>query len=118
MLNKRYNMIHNMTVKQPYFDLIKAGKKTIELRLYDNKRRQIQIGDEIVFQNGDNFHRVSVKGMFLAKNFEELFKYVDPKFAGMNSIKEAIDIMEQFYDKDAQKKFGVVGICIENKKDN
>ena len=49
---------YNMTLKQPYFDLIKAGKKTVELRLYDEKRRQIKVGDEITFQNGDNFHTV------------------------------------------------------------
>lgn len=63
-------MKHNMTLKQPYFDLIKAGKKTIELRLYDNKRRQTQVGDTITFQNGDNFHTVKVKGLFVCKSFE------------------------------------------------
>lgn len=42
-------MNHNMTLKQPYFDLIKTGKKTIELRLYDDKRRKININDTITF---------------------------------------------------------------------
>lgn len=107
-------MKHNMTLKQPYFDLIKAGKKTIELRLYDEKRRKIQPGDTITFQNGDNFHTVKVKGLFVCDNFQQLFKFVDPKFAGLGTVKEALATMEQFYDKDAQAKFGIVGICIEN----
>ena len=110
-------MKHNMTLKQPYFDLIKAGKKTIELRLYDNKRRQIQVGDTITFQNGDNFHTVKVKGLFVCKNFEQLFKFINPKDTGLETTENAIHIMEQFYDKDAQKKFGVVGICRENVED-
>lgn len=110
-------MKHNMTLKQPYFDLIKAGKKTIELRLYDNKRRQIQVGDTITFQNGDNFHTVKVKGLFVCKSFEQLFKFINPKDTGLETTENAIHIMEQFYDKDAQKKFGVVGICIENIED-
>lgn len=107
-------MQHNMTLKQPYFDLIKAGKKTIELRLYDNKRRQIQVGDTIRFQNGDSFHTVKVKGLFISDSFKELFKFVDVQDTGLDNEKNAIKIMEQFYDKDAQAKFGVVGICIEN----
>jgi len=105
---------HHMTLKQPYFDLIKEGKKTIELRLYDTKRREINIGDTITFQNGDNFHTVQVKGLFTAANFKELFKFVDPKYTGLDTVENAIKIMEQFYDKDAQNKYGVVGICIEN----
>ena len=107
-------MKHNMTLKQPYFDLIKAGKKTIELRLYDNKRQQIKVGDTITFQNGDNFHTVKVKGLVISNNFKELFKFVDVNDTGLDNEANAIKIMEQFYDKDAQAKFGVVGICIEN----
>jgi len=110
-------MKHNMTLKQPYFDLIKAGKKTIELRLYDSKRKQIHVGDTITFQNGDNFHTVEVKGLIVCNNFKELFKFIDVQDTGLNNEKDAIKIMEQFYDKDAQKKFGVVGICIENIED-
>lgn len=110
-------MQHNMTLKQPYFDLIKVGKKKIELRLYDNKRQQIHTGDTIRFQNGDNFHTVNVTGMFICRNFEELFKFINAKDTGLDTVDNAIKIMEQFYDKDAQKKFGVVGICIENIED-
>ena len=105
---------HNMTLKQPYFDLIKAGKKTVELRLYDSKRQQIKPGDTITFQNGDNFHTVKVKGLFISDSFKELFKFIDVQDTGLDNEKNAIKIMEQFYDKDAQAKFGVVGICIEN----
>ena len=33
------------------FEMIKSGQKTIELRLYDEKRQLVNIGDEIVFTN-------------------------------------------------------------------
>lgn len=105
---------HNMTLKQPYFNLIREGKKTIELRLYDDKRRKIRVGDTIRFQNGDSFHTVEVKGLIISDSFKELFKFIDVQDTGLDNEKNAIEIMEQFYDKDAQKKFGVVGICIEN----
>ena len=42
-------MIHNMKLNESPFERIKNGTKTIEFRLYDEKRRQIKIGDKIVF---------------------------------------------------------------------
>lgn len=39
-------MTHNMQLQPISFEMIKNGTKTIELRLCDEKRRKIQIGDE------------------------------------------------------------------------
>lgn len=107
-------MIHKMTLKQPYYEYIRSGYKTIELRLYDNKRQQIRPGDEIIFQNGDLTNTVKVKGLIRAENFESLFDIIDVKKTGLENKERAINIMEEFYDKDAQNKFGVVGIIVEN----
>lgn len=38
-----------MKLQQKPFDSIKTGQKTIEMRLNDEKRRLINIGDEIEF---------------------------------------------------------------------
>ena len=35
------------------FEMIRNGKKTIELRLYDEKRKSISNGDRITFVNTD-----------------------------------------------------------------
>ena len=104
---------HNMTVKQPYFEYLRSGYKTIELRLYDSKRQQIVPGDTITFANGDLSFQVEVKGLVRAANFESLFEIIDVKKTGLENNKNAIEIMEQFYDKEAQEKFGVVGIVVE-----
>jgi len=42
-------MIHKMKLNESPFERIKNGTKTIEFRLYDEKRRQIKIGDKIEF---------------------------------------------------------------------
>lgn len=42
-------MIHRMKLNESPFERIKDGTKTIEFRLYDEKRRQIKIGDQIEF---------------------------------------------------------------------
>lgn len=104
---------HKMTLKQPYFDLICAGEKTIELRMYDSKRQEIQIGDKIEFTNQDKKCLVNVKGFVRAQTFAELFKFVDVEKTGLETVEKAVNIMQEFYDIDYQKKIGVVGICIE-----
>ena len=46
-------MKHEMGLQVKYFDFIKNGTKRIELRLFDEKRRGIKIGDIIEFTNSD-----------------------------------------------------------------
>ena len=41
--------IHQMKLNNKPFNMIKNGRKNIELRLYDEKRRKLNIGDEIIF---------------------------------------------------------------------
>ena len=42
-------MIHQMSLRPHPFEKIKLGEKTIELRLYDEKRKEIKVGDTIEF---------------------------------------------------------------------
>lgn len=42
-------MKHVMKLHSTPFEMIQSGRKTIELRLHDEKRRLISIGDEIKF---------------------------------------------------------------------
>ena len=44
---------HRMNLQSKYFDFIKDGTKRIELRLYDKKRQQIEIGDIIEFPKSE-----------------------------------------------------------------
>ena len=47
-------MRFNMHLKDGPFDAIKAGSKDIEMRLYDDTRKQIKIGDIIEFARNDD----------------------------------------------------------------
>ena len=42
-------MEHILKLQPKYFDYINKGTKRIELRLYDEKRQKIAIGDTIIF---------------------------------------------------------------------
>ena len=107
---------HVMKVKESYFGLLKNGKKTIELRLFDEKRREIEIGDEIEFHLFDNemeSFNSKVIGLYKAKSFRELCGDIDYKKAGFESKKELVEVLKEFYSDEKQEKYGVLGVEID-----
>ena len=100
---------------EPY-ELIKFGKKNIEMRLMDEKREKISIGDNIIFTNintGEQLKTV-VLNIFPFKNFEDLYRAFDKKRLGYSSEQDANPSdMEHYYKKEEIDKYGVVGIEID-----
>ena len=47
-------MTHQMKLNDAPFEMIEQRMKTIELRLWDEKRRSIAIGDKIAFIHAEN----------------------------------------------------------------
>ena len=109
-------MIYNMKLQRNPFELIKNGSKTIELRLYDEKRRLIKIGDLIDFTNIDTNEvlHVKVKALHIFKDFNDLYNHFNKISIGYKEQEEATPIdMEKYYSKEEQMKYNVVGIEIE-----
>ncbi len=104
-------MIHNMRLVDFAFKAIKNGEKDIEVRLNDEKRRLINIGDTIIFTNIDTGEIIKVEVMNLYKfnTFKELFDYFDHKRLGL-SDSDTYDIMNDFYTEEEQKRYGALGI--------
>ena len=114
-------MIYYMKLNPTPFEMIKSGKKTFELRLYDEKRQKIKVGDEIIFTNTVNGEMLSrtVKGIHIFESFHELYKSLPLLKCGYteDDIDSASPLdMEKYYSIDEQKNFGVVGIelCSDN----
>ena len=105
-----------MLTPSPY-EMIKNGKKTIELRLYDEKRQKIRIGDMIVFENTETEEKleVTVTALYIYDSFESLYKELPLSECGYteDDIKDASpDDMDIYYPKEKQTCYGVVGIRI------
>lgn len=112
-------MIHNMKLNSDPFRKIKNGSKTIELRLYDEKRRLLNIGDVIIFTNINTEEKLetSIENIYRYSNFEELYKNFNKVELGYDENEEAsYTDMEEYYSKDDILKYGVVGIKIKVKK--
>lgn len=111
-------MEHEMKLQPEYYNFILNGTKRIEIRLYDEKRQQIKIGDVIKFlkepELNDSFN-AKVVGLLRYNSFEEMFKDFDISILSDNSMTkdELISVLEQFYTKEKQEKYGVLGIRIE-----
>ena len=98
------------------FKLIKSGTKTIEMRLNDEKRQLIKVGDSIKFINRVTEEEMVtlVKSLHYYDSFDELYKYFDKVSIGYAEDEEANpDDMSQYYSKEDILKYGVVGIEIE-----
>lgn len=108
--------MHKLNVKEKYYNLLKSGKKTIELRLYDEKRQAIQIGDVIEFSNAsdaaDTF-QAEVINLHRAESFAALCEKIDCRRAGMADKEELITVLKEFYPEPRQKALGVVGIEVK-----
>ena len=66
-----------MKLKESPFERIKNGTKTIEFRLYDEKRSKIKIGDQIEFSKLPDLKEtilVNVLDLYKDSTFESLFK--------------------------------------------
>ncbi len=109
-------MYHQMRLSPAPFEQIQCGKKTIELRLWDEKRRLIHIGDTICFTNTQDANaqlRARVTALHRFESFEALYAALPLLQCGYDeeTIKFAHPSdMEQYYSSAEQKSYGVVGI--------
>lgn len=112
-------MTHYMNLHRQPFEMIKAGSKTIELRLWDEKRQQLKEYDTIIFTNSnDAAYQITaqVKALHIFSSFEDLYKALPLDKCGY--LPEELPIaspkdMEAYYSKEKQAQYGVVGIELE-----
>ena len=105
---------HQMNLQPKFFNFIKHGTKRIELRLFDEKRQQIQLGDMIEFSNGSENLQAEVIGLLRYDSFPALFEDFDIKILTDASMtkSELLATLGEFYPPEAQAKYGVVGKLI------
>lgn len=111
-------MEHEMKLQPEYFNFILNGTKRIEIRLNDEKRQQIKIGDTIRFLKEPELEEIfnaRVTGLLRYNSFDDMFKDFEIEILSDKSMtKEQLkNVLEQFYTKEKQEQYGVLGIRIE-----
>ncbi|MEG2956466.1 MAG: ASCH domain-containing protein [Clostridia bacterium] len=111
-------MTHDMKLQAKYFDYILHGTKRVELRLNDEKRKLIKVGDVLKFSKlpalTESFE-AKVIGLLNYSSFTELFKDFDISILADSSMTkdELLNVLEEFYTPEKQLEFGVLGIRLE-----
>ncbi len=101
------------------FEKLKAGKKKIESRLWDEKRQHIRVGDEIDFFKLPDLKetlRVTVIGLERFPTFEELahaFPLTDFCMPDGSMPEDFVQAMRPYYTEEEEKECGVVGIRVK-----
>ncbi|MDE7182530.1 MAG: ASCH domain-containing protein [Clostridia bacterium] len=105
-----------MNLAPSAFKSIGIGKKTIEMRLYDEKRAKLNVGDEIVFENTETHQKIKCNVINLTryKDFFELYSNFDKVAIGykINETANAED-MYAYYSPEQVVKYGVLAIEIK-----
>ena len=109
-------MVHYMNLHPRPFMMIAERKKTIELRLMDDKRKRIVPGDSIIFTStADAAEKLTcvVKQLHMFESFAALYAALPLERCGY--LPEELETaspadMEQYYSPEMQKEYGVVGI--------
>jgi ASC-1-like (ASCH) protein len=110
--------MHSMKFKEPHFTNVLIGKKIYELRINDEKRQKMNIGDNIIINNNDNLNKkyqIVITDKHFYNNFESAIRDSGIKkiLPNVKSIKKGIELYEKFpgYIEGA-KKYGIVRFSV------
>jgi ASC-1-like (ASCH) protein len=107
-----------MKLQSDPFERIKNGEKVLELRLYDEKRQKVEVGDEIKFskmENSEEKIKVGVVGLLHYKKFADIIQDLPAAYLGYKeSEKDYLkNSMYEIYTREDEEKYGVLGIRIK-----
>ncbi len=109
-------MIHEMKLWHDSFVKIKERTKTIEMRLFDEKRSLISIGDNIVFTDTSNGERIEcqVINLYCYPSFEELYQHHNKVSIGYteDEIADPKDMLA-YYSIEMIERYGAVAIEVQ-----
>ena len=105
------------SLKEP-FELIKTGQKKIEIRLFDDKRKNLKIDDIIIFSKLPDCREkliTKITGLTRYNSFLSLFENIPSKCLGWDnvSIDWMINEMYKIYSMEQEKRCGVIAISFK-----
>lgn len=111
-------MTHKMNLYSEPFEMIRSGHKTIELRLNDEKRQKIKVGDMIEFTQTKTGEKLTAEVIALHRfvSFAELYRELPLLKCGYTEVNIAYaksEDMDLYYTSEQQEKYGVLGIEIK-----
>lgn len=115
-------MKYEMKLKPVYFEKIKAGEKIYEVRLNDEKRQLLKIGDTLLLKKEPNLAEIlqtKIVDLIYFKSFSAMLDKLPAKQIGFdNYSKNQIEnIYREFYSVEDELKYGIVAIQVQIEKE-
>ena len=100
------------------FEIVKNGKNDIEVRINDEKRRKLNVGDTLIFlkrPNDDEEIRAKVVSLEYYDYFHNLVDNYDMERIYLKEYtkEQYLEEMKKFYTLEEQRDNGVVAIIFE-----
>lgn len=111
-------MIHEIKVKENYYNKIKSGEKIYEVRLLDEKRCLINVGDTLRINKEplmEEFLDAKVVDLLRFKSFQEMASVLPAISIGFDGClpEEIVNEYHKFYSGELEEKYGVVAIKLK-----
>ncbi len=109
-------MEYRMRLDKAPFEKIKSGKKCVEMRLNDERRCVLCIGDIIVFADNSSTEvlRAEITELRAFRDFYELYSEYDKRDIGYDDGDTADPAdMYMYYDKEKIEKYGALAIALK-----
>lgn len=107
---------HHMNLREAPFMQIKNGTKRVELRLFDEKRQKIRVGDEIIFKkehSDEVIHAVAI-GLHVYPNFDLLSWNFHNDVLGIpEDIMDIGKYMRSYYSDSDVYRYGAFAIRLQ-----
>ena len=107
-----------MSLYETHFNNIKEGRKKVEIRVLDKKRKKLNFGDIIQFEKlplKEDYINTKIIKLQKFDSFYNLYKNMDKKLLAHPidiTINEQIERSRQIYSKE-KEKLGVLAIYFE-----
>jgi ASC-1-like (ASCH) protein len=95
------------------FEKMKSGEKTEEYRIYDAKRRALEVGDFIRFRKRPDLEDVllmEITSISIYPGFEKMYEESEWKSEGTQE--EFLKGMREFYSEQEEKENGAITISM------
>ncbi len=118
LVNGKMVMEHKLKLQAIYFDKIQRGEKIYEVRLNDEKRQLIKIGDTLILLKEPELKEtmaVKVEDLIYFASFDALINTLPLEKIGFSGVSKVAvkNIYRQFYTEENEKCYGVVAIKLQ-----
>ncbi len=107
-------MIHRLECEEPWFSLLRSGKKRVEGRKASARYLAVKVGDMIEFYWGKESFRVRVRAVERYESVEAYLRAVGVEQAlpGIKSFETGVEIYHQWTPPEAIAKIGFLAIFV------